>query len=213
MGAWARRRARRSSASLDGASGLGDWPQYRHAHVAFAGESLVLARIDQLGGARLLRVPECRRAATSSSRRSSRRARGRWAPEALAAARIEAAYPLFGVDMTADTIPLEAGIEARAISTTKGCYVGQEVIIRVLHRGHGRVARKLVTLKLEAPGAEPRAKVFARRARGGLRHERGGLAAVRRRSRSPTCTAIWRWRVPALPSRRRRAVAASAAVR
>jgi len=48
--------------------------------------------------------------------------------------------------MDEDTIPLEAGIEGRAISLTKGCYVGQEVIIRVLHRGHGRVARKLVGL-------------------------------------------------------------------
>jgi folate-binding protein YgfZ len=48
--------------------------------------------------------------------------------------------------MDEETIPLEAGIEDRAISLTKGCYVGQEVIIRVLHRGHGRVARKLVGL-------------------------------------------------------------------
>jgi len=64
--------------------------------------------------------------------------------EALVVARIEAGYPLFGVDMTEDTIPLEAGIEGRAISLTKGCYVGQEVIIRVLHRGHGRVAKRLV---------------------------------------------------------------------
>ena len=80
--------------------------------------------------------------------------------EAIAAARIEAGYPVFGVDMTADTIPLEAGIEPRAISTTKGCYVGQEVIIRVLHRGHGRVARHLVTLKLDGEGVEARAKIF-----------------------------------------------------
>ena len=50
--------------------------------------------------------------------------------------------------MDAETIPLEAGIESRAISFTKGCYVGQEVIIRVMHRGHGRVARKLVGLTL-----------------------------------------------------------------
>lgn len=68
--------------------------------------------------------------------------------------RIEAGRPLFGVDMTDDTIPLEAGIEDRAISLTKGCYVGQEVIIRVLHRGHGRVARKLVRL-VEAPATLP----------------------------------------------------------
>src|SRR5262249_32913848 len=36
-----------------------------------------------------------------------------------------------------------------AISFTKGCYVGQEVIIRVLHRGHGRVARKLVGVRFD----------------------------------------------------------------
>src|ERR1041384_7325146 len=35
--------------SLDGAGGLGAWTQYHHQHVGFAGESLVLARIDQLG--------------------------------------------------------------------------------------------------------------------------------------------------------------------
>lgn len=62
--------------------------------------------------------------------------------------RIEAGVPRFGVDMDQDTIPLEAGIEDRAISLTKGCYVGQEVIVRVLHRGHGRVARRLVGLTL-----------------------------------------------------------------
>jgi folate-binding protein YgfZ len=50
--------------------------------------------------------------------------------------------------MFTDTIPLEAGIENRAISFTKGCYVGQEVIIRVMHRGHGRVARRLVMIVL-----------------------------------------------------------------
>jgi len=60
--------------------------------------------------------------------------------------RVEAGRPVFGVDMDAETIPLEAGIEARAISDTKGCYVGQEVIVRVRDRGHGRVARRLVGL-------------------------------------------------------------------
>ena len=60
--------------------------------------------------------------------------------------RVEAGIPRFPVDMDTTTIPLEAGIEDRAISLTKGCYVGQEVIIRVLHRGGGRVAKKLVGL-------------------------------------------------------------------
>jgi folate-binding protein YgfZ len=69
------------------------------------------------------------------------------------AIRIEAGVPLFGRDMDEETIPLEAGIESRAISFSKGCYVGQEVIIRVLHRGHGRVARKLVGLTLDGGDA------------------------------------------------------------
>jgi folate-binding protein YgfZ len=62
----------------------------------------------------------------------------------LETARIEAGRPRFGVDMHEDTIPLEAGLERRAISFDTGCYVGQEVVIRILHRGQGRVARRLV---------------------------------------------------------------------
>ena len=64
--------------------------------------------------------------------------------------RIEAGTPRFGIDMDESTIPLEAGIEDRAISFSKGCYVGQEVIVRVMHRGGGRVARKLVGLAFPA---------------------------------------------------------------
>lgn len=67
-------------------------------------------------------------------------------PETVDVTRVEAGRPAFGADMDERTIPLEAGIEERAISLTKGCYVGQEVIIRVLHRGQGRVARHLVGL-------------------------------------------------------------------
>lgn len=69
--------------------------------------------------------------------------------------RVEAGVPVFGQDMDEQTIPLEAGIEQQAISFTKGCYVGQEVIIRVMHRGHGRVARRLVGLLLGADDQLP----------------------------------------------------------
>ncbi|MBL02233.1 uncharacterized protein METZ01_LOCUS9141 [marine metagenome] len=77
--------------------------------------------------------------------------------------RVEAGRPLFPVDLDERTIPLEAGIEDRAISLTKGCYVGQEVIIRILHRGQGKVARKLVGLTvMEAASTVPirNAKLF-----------------------------------------------------
>jgi folate-binding protein YgfZ len=69
--------------------------------------------------------------------------------------RVEAGRPLFHKDMDESTIPLEAGIEDRAISLTKGCYVGQEIIIRVLHRGHGRVARRLSGLAFDPSAPVP----------------------------------------------------------
>ena len=75
------------------------------------------------------------------------------------AIRIEAGVPRFHRDMDEETIPLEAGIEGRAINMNKGCYVGQEVIIRVLHRGHGRVARKLVGLTIDGDAVPARAAV------------------------------------------------------
>jgi folate-binding protein YgfZ len=50
--------------------------------------------------------------------------------------RIEAASPRWGFELTEDVIPLEAGLRSAAISETKGCYTGQEIIIRILHRGH-----------------------------------------------------------------------------
>jgi len=62
--------------------------------------------------------------------------------------RVEAGVPRFLVDMNEDTIPLEAGLD-HAISHTKGCYVGQEIIVRIRDRGHGRVARHLVGVTFE----------------------------------------------------------------
>jgi len=76
-------------------------------------------------------------------------------PGLVDALRIDAGRPLFGVDMNEETIPLEAGLLDRAISTTKGCYVGQELIIRVLHRGGGRVARQLVRVELDPSVTSP----------------------------------------------------------
>ena len=63
--------------------------------------------------------------------------------EAAEALRIEAGVPRFLVDMTDETIPLEVGLD-HAISHTKGCYVGQEIIVRIRDLAKGRVARHLV---------------------------------------------------------------------
>ena len=56
--------------------------------------------------------------------------------DTLEVLRIEAGRPRWGAELTPDVIPLEAGLMPRAISTSKGCYTGQEVIVRILHRGH-----------------------------------------------------------------------------
>ena len=55
--------------------------------------------------------------------------------EAAECVRIEAGRPRLGYDMDADTIPQEAGINERAVSFTKGCYVGQETVARLHYRG------------------------------------------------------------------------------
>lgn len=67
---------------------------------------------------------------------------------ALEVVRVEDGVPRFGLDMDENTIPIEAGLEARAVSYTKGCYVGQEVIARIHSQGH--VNRHLVGLVLDA---------------------------------------------------------------
>lgn len=67
---------------------------------------------------------------------------------ALETARIEAGIPRFGQDMDETNLPPEAGIESRAISYSKGCYIGQEVIARI--RTYGQVAKTLRALRLPA---------------------------------------------------------------
>jgi folate-binding protein YgfZ len=69
--------------------------------------------------------------------------------------RVEAGEPAFLVDMGDDTIPTEAGIEATAVSYLKGCFPGQEVLVRIRDRGHGKIARKLVGLTIEGGAAPP----------------------------------------------------------
>jgi folate-binding protein YgfZ len=136
------------------------WAQYQNARVELAGVAVVIARIDQLAVPGFVVFADRQHGDEITAALRAAGALNATAAS-LEAARLEAAYPLFGVDMTTDTIPLEAGIEDRAISMTKGCYVGQEVIIRVLHRGHGRVARKLVLLHIEGDAPARGAKTFS----------------------------------------------------
>ncbi len=56
--------------------------------------------------------------------------------EAAEIVRIESGRPRHGFDMTADNLPAELGIVERAVSFTKGCYVGQEPVARMHYKGH-----------------------------------------------------------------------------
>ena len=104
--------------------------------------------------------------------------------------RVESGRPRFGREMTTATIPQEAGINERAVSFTKGCYIGQETVARLHYRG--KPNRHLRGLRLAAPAAagDP---VRARRARAGRRSAppcispaRGPIAlAILRREAEP----------------------------
>jgi len=129
-------------------------PEHGNRRAAFRGQAAIVARITDTGEPGFDLFVEH---AMSDVLREAIAARGVASLDAATAdvLRIEAGVPRFHRDMDEETIPLEAGITERAISLTKGCYVGQEVIIRVLHRGHGRVARKLVGLAIEGTDAPP----------------------------------------------------------
>jgi len=64
-------------------------------------------------------------------------------PSAVEACRIVSGVPAMGAELTAKTIPAEAGLVERTVSFTKGCYTGQELVARIDARG-SNVPRRLV---------------------------------------------------------------------
>lgn len=133
---------------IDVKTSLAGLPEHGNRRVQVAGQPAIVLRVTDTGvpGYELLVEPGSREALLAALAQAGVNAIDDATADVL---RIEAGVPVFHRDMDEDTIPLEAGIESRAISQTKGCYVGQEVIIRVLHRGHGRVARRLVGLAID----------------------------------------------------------------
>ncbi len=107
-------------------------------------------------------------------------------PEAAAeVVRVESGRPRYGVDLDAGTIPQEAGLNERAVSFTKGCYVGQETVARLHYRG--KPNRNLRGLRLSEPVATGTPLVLGEREVGQLgssvvspRFGPIGLALVRR---------------------------------
>ena len=77
--------------------------------------------------------------------------------EVVECLRIESGRPRLGLDMDAETIPQEAGINERAVDFEKGCYVGQETVARLHFRGKpNRHLRGLLLGEEVEPGTELR---------------------------------------------------------
>lgn len=122
------------AAAVLATAGLGA-PHAPLAHVAteLDGSTVVVVREEDLGGevARFLVLSTIRDAVGERLLAAGARAVGHDAWEAL---RIEEGRPAAGVDFGEDCFPQEAGLEA-AVSFTKGCYLGQEVVARIHYRG------------------------------------------------------------------------------
>ncbi|HEY5285884.1 MAG TPA: glycine cleavage T C-terminal barrel domain-containing protein [Solirubrobacteraceae bacterium] len=99
--------------------------------------------------------------------------------------RVERGRPRYGIDLDESTIPQEAGLNERAVSFTKGCYVGQETVARLYYKG--KPNRHLRGLRLSEPSEPGAALVIGERSVGILtssvvspRLGPIGLALVRR---------------------------------
>lgn len=105
----------------------------------------------------------------------------------LERARIEAGVPRQGADVDERTIPQEAGLERDAVSFTKGCFVGQELVCRIDTRGH--VNRYLRRLRAQHPVAAGQAVLLDGREVGAVTSAVGEVAlAMIRREVGPDTT-------------------------
>jgi folate-binding protein YgfZ len=114
-------------------------------------------------------------------------------PAGYELARISAGVPKLGIDIDSSTIPQEAFLDERAVSFTKGCFVGQELVCRIDTRGHvNRYLRKVTLGGVGVPvGAE---LVVGDKVVGSLTSIAGDRAlAMVRREVEPPAEVIARW--------------------
>lgn len=127
-----------------------------HAMVNINGSAICVVNADHTGEKGFDLIIPATDMVTIASRltEAGRKLSAKWVgAEALNVLRIEAGIPRYGIDFNEDNLLLEVGLEG-AVSFTKGCYLGQEVVERIRSRGH--VNKKLLGLLVEgktAPGA------------------------------------------------------------
>ncbi len=121
-------------------------PEHAHRETAIDGIGCRAVATDL--GIDLLVDPERAAALEAAVRERGAEPVGEGAAEIV---RVEAGRPRFGAEMSTATMPAEAGIDERAVSFTKGCYIGQETVARLHYKG--RPNRHLRGLRLSAAGA------------------------------------------------------------
>lgn len=110
---------------------------------------------DELGVGGAYVIVSAKDAATANARlveRASEVGGGSVDDAAYELARLRRAVPRFGRDFDSSHYPQEAGLKQRAVSFSKGCYLGQEVVCTLESRG--RLTRKLVAFRVEGSGAK-----------------------------------------------------------
>ncbi len=124
-----------------------DW---RHRRIALMGHEVEVCSHPRLGAAAFVLRVERERAGDLFSALADRKAGAEFTPLgylAVEAVRVEGGNPIVGVDLDDATLPQETG-DLDAVSYTKGCYLGQEIVARVHYRG--QVNRHLRGLRFEA---------------------------------------------------------------
>jgi folate-binding protein YgfZ len=128
-------------------------PSGRLAEIEHANTSVAVDGIDALAVRTDVGVDLICDAADTVALTAALRARGA-APVSEQAAeclRVERGRPRYGIDLDETVIPQEAGLNERAVSFTKGCYVGQETVARLYYKG--KPNRHLRGLRLSEPAA------------------------------------------------------------
>ena len=131
-------------------AGADDLPSEQHAHalVTIPGTDVVARAIRTEVGIDLLCESSATDAVWAALEGAGASAVSEAAVECL---RVERGSPRYGVDLDDSVIPQEAGLNERAVSFTKGCYVGQETVARLYYRG--KPNRQLRGLRLSAPAS------------------------------------------------------------
>lgn len=140
-----------------------DLPAWGVAELDWQGAALVVARVTHTGedGYDLFApLPQAERLRAALAGAVAALGGSLLADDALDLLRLEAGIPAWGRELTEAIVPLEAHLD-RAISRTKGCYIGQEIIARIDARG--RVNRVMVGLQLPTlpAGEVGPAEIFA----------------------------------------------------